>query len=125
MGATHTTPDKARALAHYGPMAAEAALLKAKRRAPLRKPNLSLITGWQYDRRRAVAMLGYLEEQARRDGDTATEMAMWSAAYDLTTILARAAEDKITESVEMPFAQGDNYQQALARMLATRPGAHA
>ena len=117
--------DKARAVAHYVPMAAEAALLKTKRRAPLRRPNLSLITGWQYDRRRAVAMLGYLEEQARRDGDTATEMAMWSAAYDLTTILARAAEDKIAESVDMPFAHGDNYQQALARMLATRPGVHA
>ena len=120
-----TTTDKARALAHYGPMAAEVALLKTKRRAPLRKPNLALITGWQYDRRRAVAMLGYLEEQARRDGDTATEMAMWSAAYDLITILARTAEDKIAESVDMPFANGSTYQQAMARMLATRPGVHA
>lgn len=120
-----TTPDKARALSHYGPMAAEAALLKAKRRAPLRRPNLSAITGWQYDRRRAVAMLGYLEEQARRDGDGDTAMAMWSAAYDLITILARAAEDKIAESVDMPFAHGDTYQQAPARMLATRPGAPA
>ena len=119
------TPDKARALAHYGPMAAEAALLKAKRRAPLRKPNLTAITGWQYDRRRAVVMLGYLEEQARRDGDTATEMAMWSAAYDITTLLARAAQDKIEESMGMPFAHGDTYTQALARMLAQRPGVAA
>lgn len=117
--------DKARAVAHYGGLAAQAAVLKAKRRTALRKPNLALITGWQYDRRRAVAMLGYLEEQARRDGDTATEMAMWSAAYDLLTILARAAEDKISESVDMPFAHGDTYEQARARMLATRPGVPA
>lgn len=116
--------DKARAAAHYGGLAAQAAVLKARRCAPLRKPNLALITGWQYDRRRAVAMLGYLEEEARRDGDTATEMAMWSAAYDLLTILARAAKDKISESVDMPFAHGDTYEQAMARMLATRPGVH-
>jgi hypothetical protein len=119
------TADKDRALAHYVPMAAQAALLKAKRRRPLRRPDLSAITGGQYDRRRAVVMLGYLEEQAQRDGDSATAMAMWSAAYDLITILARAAEDKIAESVDMPFAHGDTYQQALARMMATRPGVSA
>lgn len=113
--------DKARAAAHYPAMAAQAALLPAQRRRLLARPNLSAITGWQYDRRRAIAALGYLEEQARRDGDEQTAMAMWSAAYDLTTILMQHAESVIAESVDMPLADANTYRDALARLLVSRP----
>lgn len=88
--------------------------MSTARQTPVRKPDLTAIVGWQYDRRRAIAVLDHHQALARRRGDEATAMAMWSAAYDLRTLLLDRAGHAISESVEMFWAHGDTYQAAMA-----------
>lgn len=77
--------DKSRAVAHYTRLAAQAA---KTRKPPLpRKPDLSAITGWQADRRRAVALLEHQERLARAAMRHDEADAYWSAAWDVKQLL--------------------------------------
>lgn len=96
---THATgADKSRAVQHYTALAAQA--------ERTRRPDLAAITGWQYDRRRALALLRH-QEQMARDGHRHDEAdAYWSAAYDIELMLRKHAEAAISESTTMPFVRG-------------------
>lgn len=93
--------DKARAVEHYTQLAAQAA--KTRKPALPRKPDLLAITGWQADRRRAVALLQHQERLARAAMRYDEADAYWSAAWDVQQLLLERAADRITESCTMPF----------------------
>lgn len=93
--------DKARAVAHYTHLAAQAA--KTRKPPQPRKPDLSAITGWQSDRRRAVALLEHQQRLARAAMQHDEADAYWSAAWDVNQLLREHAADLISESCTMPF----------------------
>lgn len=97
-------PDKARAVRHYQALAREA--------ARHRKPELSCITGWQSDRRRAVALLRHQETIARRAGRHDDADAFWSAAWDVNQLLRECAAAVISESCHMHFIDWQRYGYA-------------
>lgn len=97
---THATgADKSRAVQHYTAMAAQA--------ARTRRPDLYAITGWQYDRRRALALLRHQEALARNADREVERDTYWSAAYDIELILRERAVMLIEESTTMRYATVD------------------
>ena len=75
---------------------------------------LTSITGWQYDRRRALALLNSLGDRAMKRGDDVTREALWSAAYDVEWTLRERAASEITECVRMAYAHLQPAQQVAA-----------
>lgn len=71
---------------------------------PSTPKTLAAITGWEEDRRRALALLQSLEAQARKRGDTAARWAVATAAVDVQHALRIRAQQDITEGVEMRWA---------------------
>lgn len=105
--------DKARAVAHYTRLAAQAA--KTRKPALPRKPDLSSITGWQADRRRAVALLEHQQRLARAAMRHDEADAYWSAAYDVKELLRERAAGTITESCTMPFTDVGTHRELRQR----------
>jgi hypothetical protein len=99
MPATITPSDKARAVAHYTALAAQA--------ERIRRPDLGAITGWQHERRRALAMLKHQRELALRAGRDNEASALWWAADAVEDLLRDRAQSKIAESCAMALHDWD------------------
>ena len=83
-----------------------------------RMPNLTAITGWQSDRRRAVILLSHQEAIARRAGRLDEAGLYWSAAWDLDQLLRERATAVISESCDMHFADLFRWPHLQARAQA-------
>lgn len=67
---------------------------------------LASITGWQEERRRALALLNDQLNRARRTGDYDKTDALRYARRDVEGVLREAAAYVIAESVAMRWAHG-------------------
>lgn len=65
--------------------------------------DLASITGWQRDRRRALALLSEQGKRAEARFDARRASALYAARWDVLNALRGLAEAEIAESIGMPY----------------------